>query len=98
MERRNREKAGLLYDFIDNSGLYTNPVRPGDRSIMNVVFRLPDDQLTADFVAAAASKGLINLKGHRAAGGCRASIYNGMPLEGVKKLIEVMKEFELANR
>ena len=98
MERRNREKAGLLYDFIDNSGLYTNPVRPGDRSIMNVVFRLPSEELTAAFVKQAADNGLISLKGHRAAGGCRASLYNGMPLEGVKKLIEVMKEFELANR
>ncbi|MBR3301844.1 MAG: 3-phosphoserine/phosphohydroxythreonine transaminase [Firmicutes bacterium] len=98
MERRNREKAGLLYDFIDNSTLYSNPVRKEDRSIMNVVFRLPDDQLTGDFISVAASKGLINLKGHRANGGCRASLYNGMPLEGVKKLIEVMKEFELANR
>ncbi|MBR5731649.1 MAG: 3-phosphoserine/phosphohydroxythreonine transaminase [Firmicutes bacterium] len=94
MERRNREKAALLYDFIDNSKLYSNPVRPKDRSVMNVVFRLPSEELTADFVKEAAGKGLISLKGHRAAGGCRASIYNGMPLEGVKKLIEVMKEFE----
>ena len=87
MERRNREKACLLYDFIDNSTLYSNPVRKEDRSVMNVVFRLPDDQLTSDFISVAASKGLINLKGHRANGGCRASLYNGMPLEGVKKLI-----------
>ena len=94
MERRNREKASLLYDFIDNSKIYKCPVRPGDRSIMNVVFRLPSEELTAAFVKQAADNGLISLKGHRAAGGCRASLYNGMPLEGVKKLTEVMKEFE----
>ena len=96
MERRNREKAGLLYDFIDNSTLYSNPVRPADRSIMNVVFRLPSDELTSNFISVAASRGLINIKGHRVNGGCRASLYNGMPVEGVRKLIEVMKEFELA--
>ena len=98
MERRNREKAGMLYDHIDNSALYSNPVNPEDRSLMNVVFTLPTKEQTADFLALAQSRGLISLKGHRAVGGCRASIYNGMPLEGVKKLISVMKEFELSNK
>ena len=94
MEKRNREKAALLYDFIDNSRLYTNPVNQADRSIMNVVFTLPTQEQTADFIKLAAERGLINIKGHRSVGGCRASIYNGMPIEGVRKLIEVMKEFE----
>ena len=94
MERRNREKASLLYDFIDNSKLYNNPVEPKDRSIMNVVFTLPTQEQTADFLKLATDRGLISLKGHRSAGGCRASIYNGMPLEGVKALVDVMKEFE----
>ena len=96
MERRNREKASLLYDFIDNSKLYNNSVNPADRSIMNVVFTLPTQEQTADFLKLAQERGLINLKGHRSVGGCRASIYNGMPLEGVKALVNVMKEFELS--
>ena len=96
MEKRNREKAALLYDLIDNSKLYSNPVEPADRSIMNVVFTLPDQEKTADFIKFAGEHGLINIKGHRSVGGCRASIYNGMPLEGVKALVNVMKEFELS--
>ena len=96
MEKRNREKASLLYDFIDNSKIFENKVRPEDRSIMNAVFTLPTQEQTADFLKLTVERRLINLKGHRSVGGCRASIYNGMPIEGVKALIEVMKEFELA--
>ena len=94
MEKRNREKAKLLYDFIDNSKLYTNNVAKEDRSIMNATFVLPTKEQTDAFIAFAKDKGIVNVKGHKLVGGCRASIYNGMPLEGVKKLIEVMKEFE----
>lgn len=98
LEEINREKAKLLYDYIDNSGFYKNPVRPKDRSIMNVTFTLPDEDKTKAFLKLAEGKGLINIKGHRTVGGCRASIYNGMPMEGVKALIDAMKEFELNNR
>ena len=94
MERRNREKSSLLYEYIDNSKIYNNSVNPGDRSIMNVIFTLPSEEQTGEFIKFAKQNGLINLKGHRVAGGCRANLYNGMPLEGVKKLIDVMKEFE----
>ena len=95
MEARNREKASLLYDMIDNSRLYKGLADKKDRSIMNVTFTLPTKEQTADFLALAQSRGLINLKGYRSVGGCRASIYNGMPLSGVQKLVETMKEFEL---
>ena len=95
MEKINREKAGLLYDFIDGSDFYTGLAEPGSRSIMNVTFKLPSEELDAEFIALCASRGMINLKGYRTVGGCRASIYNGMPIEGVKKLVDTMKEFEL---
>ena len=98
MERRNRAKSGALYDFIDNSALFANPVRREDRSLMNVTFTLPTQELTQDFLQLAKSRGLINLKGHRLVGGCRASLYNGMPMEGVEKLIDTMKQFELQNK
>jgi len=94
IERLNCEKAKLLYDYIDNSGLYKNDVRKKDRSITNVRFTLPSKELTADFLDFTAKRGLINLKGHKLVGGCRASIYNAMPLEGVQKLVNAMKEFE----
>ncbi len=95
MEEINKEKAALLYDFIDGSKLYTNPVKPCDRSIMNVTFTLPTEDDTKGFLKLCEERGIINIKGHRSVGGCRASIYNGMPKEGVKKLIDTMKEFEL---
>lgn len=95
LEKRNQEKAALLYDFFEESRIFTNTVKPEDRSIMNVTFTLPDDQMSTEFLSLAKRKGLINLKGHRAVGGCRASIYNGMPEEGVIALLNVMKEFEL---
>ncbi len=94
MEKINTQKSSMLYDFIDNSKVFNNPVNAIDRSIMNITFTLPDKQSTEDFLKLCKDNGLINLKGHRSVGGCRASIYNGMPVEGVKKLLELMKKFE----
>lgn len=94
IQKINEDKANLLYDFIDNSKLFTSPANKEDRSIMNVNFVLKDDNLTSEFLKLTESKGLINLKGHRAVGGCRASIYNAMPVDGVKALIACMKDFE----
>lgn len=91
-------KSGILYDFIDNSSLYKNNVVPEFRSIMNVPFVTGDADLDAKFVAEAKKAGLVSLKGHRLVGGMRASIYNAMPVEGVKALIEFMKQFELENK
>lgn len=93
----NEEKAALLYDFLDNSGLFSATVKPKDRSIMNVPFVLPSDELNSSFIRGAAERGMVNLKGHRSVGGMRASIYNAMPREGVVTLIEYMKEFEHRN-
>ena len=94
----NEYKAGLLYDFIDNSSLYTNSVNVKDRSIMNVPFVTGSDELDAKFVKEATANGFVSLNGHRLVGGMRASIYNAMPVEGVKALIEFMKKFELENK
>ena len=93
----NEYKAGLLYDFIDNSSFYTNRVEKKYRSIMNVPFVTPTPELDAQFVKEAAANGLVSLKGHRLVGGMRASIYNAMPVDGVKALIEFMKKFEREN-
>jgi phosphoserine aminotransferase len=93
IERRNIAKAKLLYAAIDASGFYSNPVDTADRSRMNVPFRLPDERLDAPFLEGAEARGLAQLKGHRAVGGMRASIYNAMPLEGVEQLVEYMREF-----
>ncbi len=98
MNEVNTYKAGLLYDFIDNSSFYRNDVVPQFRSIMNVPFVTGDKDLDAKFVAEAKANGLVSLKGHRLVGGMRASIYNAMPVEGVKALIEFMKKFELENK
>ncbi len=94
----NEYKAGLLYDFIDNSSLYTNSVNVKDRSIMNVPFVTGSEELDAKFVKEATANGFVSLKGHRLVGGMRASIYNAMPVEGVKALIEFMKKFEMENK
>ena len=94
----NREKAAWLYDCIDESALFKGVAEPGSRSIMNVTFRTGDEALDAEFVKAAAAAGLVNLKGHRSAGGMRASIYNAMPAEGVKALVEFMKKFEMEHK
>jgi phosphoserine aminotransferase len=93
IERANIAKARRLYDEIDASGFYRNAVAPADRSRMNVCFFLPDDRLNAPFLAGAAERGLMQLKGHRAVGGMRASLYNAMPLAGVEALCEWMREF-----
>lgn len=98
MQEVNEYKAKLLYDFIDGSSLYTNGVAPEFRSVMNVPFVTGSDELDAKFVAEAKKAGLVSLKGHRLVGGMRASIYNAMPVEGVKALIEFMKKFETENK
>ena len=94
MAERNRRKAGFLYDYIDGSDFYANHVAPKWRSWMNVPFTLADPGLDASFLVAAEEQGLYGLKGHRAVGGMRASIYNAMPEEGVRELVSFMKEFE----
>jgi phosphoserine aminotransferase len=94
MEKRNKEKAALLYTFLDASGFFHNPVAKEDRSRMNVPFTLKDPQLDDAFLKGAAKLGMVQLKGHRSVGGMRASIYNAMPLEGVRALVDYMKEFE----
>ena len=97
MKKRNEAKAKILYDFIDSSKMFSNPVRHCDRSLMNVTFVTESDELNAKFVSEAAEAGFVNLKGHRSVGGMRASIYNAMPVEGVEQLVDFMKEFEKNN-
>lgn len=94
IERVNIAKADALYAEIDRTGFYRNPVRQSDRSRMNVPFFLRDERLDAAFLEGAAARGLAQLKGHRAVGGMRASIYNAMPLAGVLALTQWMREFE----
>ena len=98
IEKVNIEKANLLYDFLDNSKLFKGTAQAKYRSRMNVTFVTGDADKDAAFVKEAAAKGLVNLKGHRIVGGMRASIYNDMPMEGVKALVEFMKEFEMNNK
>lgn len=97
MEQRNRAKAELLYQYLDNSRLFRNTVAKQNRSIMNVTFTTGNDELNAKFVAEATAAGLQALKGHKVLGGMRASIYNAMPIEGVQALVEFMREFEQVN-
>jgi len=94
---RNRAKADLLYGYIDGSGFYKNPVERSARSWMNVPFTLPREELDAAFVKESEAAGLMALKGHRAVGGMRASIYNALPLEGVQALVDFMKDFAKRN-
>lgn len=94
MEQINIEKAKLLYDYLDQSQFFKSPVRKEDRSRMNVPFTLKNESFDEEFLKQAKAKGLVQLKGHRSVGGMRASIYNAMPIEGVKTLVEFMKEFE----
>jgi phosphoserine aminotransferase len=94
VEAHNRAKARLLYDFLDGSHFFRNPVAPEDRSLMNVPFWLKDDALDDAFLKGAQQRGMVQLKGHRSVGGMRASIYNAMPLEGVQALVQYMKDFE----
>jgi phosphoserine aminotransferase len=94
IEEINVAKAKLLYDFLDQSAFYRNPVAKEDRSRMNVPFTLKDPKLDEEFLKGASKRGMVALKGHRSVGGMRASIYNAMPIEGVRALVEYMKEFE----
>jgi phosphoserine aminotransferase len=96
MEQTNRQKAALLYDYMDSTGFYNSPVAKENRSLMNVPFTLKDAALDEDFLKGAKARGLVQLKGHRSVGGMRASIYNAMPVEGVQALVDYMKEFEKA--
>ena len=98
IQKINEEKAKMLYDFIDSSKYYSNSVVPEYRSLMNVPFVTPSPESDAEFVAGAAKEGLLTLKGHRLVGGMRASIYNAMPVEGIKKLIDYMKKFESSHK
>ena len=97
MKKRNEEKAKILYDFLDSSKLFKGTVVKEDRSLMNVPFITGNEELDAKFISEAKNNGFVNIKGHRSVGGMRASIYNAMPLEGVKKLVEFMKKFEEEN-
>jgi len=94
IEKKNIAKAALLYDYLDTTEFYRAPARKIDRSRMNVVFHLSDESLDSEFLVGAKAAGMDQLKGHRAVGGMRASIYNAMPFEGVRTLVDYMKQFE----
>jgi len=97
VEKRNKEKAGLIYDVIDNSNnFYKSPVDPSVRSDMNVVFTMETEELEKEFIAEAKKKQMVGLKGHVSVGGCRASIYNSLPISDVQALVDYMKEFKKA--
>ena len=97
IEKVNIEKSSLLYALLDESAFYRPKAAPASRSRMNVTFTTPSPELDAKFVKEAASQGLVSLKGHRLTGGIRASIYNAMPMEGVRALADFMKKFEMEN-
>ena len=97
MKELNEKKAKILYDYLDSSKLFKGTVRKEDRSLMNVPFVTGNEELDAKFVKEATAAGFVNLKGHRTVGGMRASIYNAMPIEGVEKLVDFMREFEKNN-
>ena len=94
MRERNLEKSGLLYDFLDHSKVFHGHAQPESRSISNVTFRTDNEELDAEFVAGATARGLAGVKGHRLVGGMRASVYNAVPVEGVRALVDYMTEFE----
>ena len=94
MEELRDARSAMIYDFLDESRLFKAHAKPGSRSGMNITFRTGDKDLDAEFVKGAAAKGLLNLKGHKVAGGMRASMYNAMPIEGAKALLDYLKEFE----
>ena len=94
IEQHNKTKAALLYDYLDSTGFYASPIAKDDRSLMNVPFKLKDESLDKAFLNGAEERRMLQLKGHRSVGGMRASIYNAMPLEGVQRLVEYMREFE----
>ena len=95
MQRLKHARAAKVYDFLDNSVLFHACAQPGSRSDMNVTFRTGDDALDKEFISGAAARGLLNLKGHRVAGGMRASLYNAMPMAGVDALVDYLKQFEV---
>lgn len=97
MKKLNEQKAKLIYDFLDSSKLFKGTTAKEDRSLMNIPFVTGNADLDALFVKQAAENGFVNIKGHRTVGGMRASVYNGMPLEGVEKLVAFMKKFEEEN-
>lgn len=97
MEERNNKKAAVLYDYLDSQSFFKAPVEKSSRSIMNVTFTSPSEELDKKFCKLAEENGFVNLKGHRSVGGMRASIYNAMPIEGVEKLVELMKKFSADN-
>jgi phosphoserine aminotransferase len=98
MQKINEDKAKILYDYIDNSAMFKSPITREDRSIMNVPFTATTKELEEKFLKEAPKAGLVQLAGHRSVGGMRASIYNAMPVEGVKKLVDFMKKFESENK
>jgi phosphoserine aminotransferase len=98
MAEHNEAKARLLYDYLDSSEFFRGTVQTTSRSLMNIPFRAPTEELETKFIAEATKRGLDGLKGHRSVGGMRASIYNAFPREGVVALVTFMKEFERANR
>jgi phosphoserine aminotransferase len=97
MEKENKQKAAILYDFLDQSRMFKGTVETKSRSLMNIPFVTGNEELDNKFISEASKKGLKQLKGHRSVGGMRASIYNAMPREGVETLVAFMKEFEAAN-
>ena len=94
MEKVNRAKAKLLYDFLDQSNFFQSPVAVENRSLMNIPFTLKNEAFDEEFLKAAKARQMVQLKGHRSVGGMRASIYNAMPIEGVQALVDLMKDFE----
>lgn len=98
VQKVNEEKARILYDFLDSSEMFKGTVAKEDRSLMNVPFITDSEELNAKFIKEAKEAGFVNLKGHRTVGGMRASIYNAMPVEGVKALVDFMAKFEAANK
>lgn len=97
MQKRNEQKAAILYNYLDSSRLFHGTVEKASRSLMNVPFVTGDADLDAKFIKEATAAGFANLKGHRSVGGMRASIYNAMPVEGVQALVDFMKKFEAEN-
>jgi phosphoserine aminotransferase len=95
--KRNQTKAGLVYQTIDESGGFYKGHAKSDRSLMNVTFRLPTEQLEDTFASEAKKRDMIGLKGHRSVGGMRASLYNALPIEAVEELVKFMKEFQQKN-
>ena len=94
MQKINERKAAMLYEFLDNSKMFKGTAVPEYRSLMNIPFTSPTEEIDKRFIKEAAAAGFINLKGHRSVGGMRASIYNAMPEQGVKRLVDFMKDFE----